>query len=91
MGGNIVSNLLNTLVSWVAPAAMIILIVFLVKDVKNIIKGEGNIGRVLVKVLCIFLIVGVMYATTGFSKFGGIFKGVVDKTVTEQNLPQIGK
>lgn len=88
---NIVERILNSIVDWVAPAAMIVLIIFLIKDVKEIQQGQSNIGKAVVKVLCIFLIVGIMYATTGFENFGNVFKGVVDEAITEDNLPSISE
>lgn len=90
MENNIATDFLQTIIMWVAPIGMIVLVVFLVKDIKGIITGQTNIGSVVIKVLCIFLIIGIMFAAGSFDKFGNIFKGVVDSVVTEENLPQIG-
>lgn len=87
---NIAIDFLNTMIMWVAPIGMIVLIIFLIKDIKGIVTGQSNIGPVLIKVFCIFLIIGIMFAAGSFDKFGNIFKNVVENVVTEDNLPPIG-
>lgn len=89
-GGNIAISFLQTMIMWTAPIGMLVLITFLIKDVVGITKGQANIGKVVIKVICVFLIVGVMFAAGSFQKWGKMFGNVVDKVVTEDNLPDIG-
>lgn len=89
MQGNLASDMLSTIIMWTAPIAMIVLVVFLIKDIKGVVTGETNIGRVLVKVICIFLLIGIMFAAESFETFGEMFKNFFDGIVTEDRLPDV--
>lgn len=91
MESNLAVRLLETTVMWTAPIGMIILVVYLIMDIKGVMAGQNSIGKILVKVLCIFLLIGIMFAANSFENFGNIFKGITEDVITEDNLPNIGK
>ena len=90
MQSNLATKVLTTVISWVGAIAMIALVIFLIKDVIAIIKGEGSIGKTLGKVVCVFLVLGIMFSAGSFQTFGNMFSTYFNGVVTSGNLPSIG-
>jgi hypothetical protein len=84
-------KILTTVITWCGAIGMIVVVVFLVKDIGAVIKGEKSISSVLIKVLCVFVILGIMYAAGSFQTFGKIFQNIFSSVVTEENMPDIGQ
>lgn len=84
-------TILQTTIQWAGAIAAIVLVFFLIKDGIAVAKGEKSIGSVVFKVLCIFIIIGIMFAAGSFESFGNMFKSVFEGVVTEENLPNIGQ
>lgn len=88
---NLATNVLTTLVSWCGAIGAIVLVVFLIKDIISLTKGDSNILSVIWKVICIFLVIGIMFALGSFEVFGQMFANFFEGVVTEENLPDIGQ
>jgi len=74
-------EILNTVISWCTVIAMIILVIYLIRDIIAVVKGNGSIGSIIIKILCVFLLVGVMIFTRNFD--GSIFAKPIEKTVDD--------
>lgn len=85
------TNVLAEVITWCAAIGGIVLVIFLIKDIIGLAKGDGSIAKVAVKVLCIFFIIGVMYAAGSFETFGKIFENLFEAVLTEENLPDLGQ
>lgn len=84
-------RILQTTIVWCTAIAAIVFVVFIVKDIIDIAKGQSSIGKVLMKCLCVFVIIGIMYSAGSFEIFGKMFGNVFENVVTEENLPDIGQ
>ena len=78
-------KILNLIVSWCSVIAMIVLVFYIVKDILALLKGNGSIGSIIVKVLCVFFLVGVMIFTKSFD---GTFFAETTETVVDM-LPSL--
>lgn len=76
-------KILKLVVGWGSVIGLIILVITLIKDIAAYIKQEVSIGKVVVKVLFIFLLISLMVVTLTFNpnKFSGLIEETVD------NLP----
>lgn len=86
---NLATHILGEAVSWCAAIAMIVLVIYLIKDIIGIMRGESAIGRLIVKILAVLALLGIMYAVKDFSTFGEIFSNLFSEIVTEDNLPDL--
>lgn len=84
-------TILNTTIQWAGAIGATVLVFYLIKDIIAVTKGEKSIGSVVFKTLCIFLIIGIMYAAGSFESFGNMFKSVFEGVVREENLPDVGQ
>lgn len=89
---NLASKLLITVIAWVAPIGALILAIFLIKDIVQIAKGDGqgSIGKVIVKIIVVLLLLGVMVAMLNYDTFATFMGNFFSNTVTEDNLPSLG-
>ena len=78
-------KILKTVIAWCSVIAMIVLVFYLVKDILALLKGNGSIGTIIVKVLCVFFLVGVMIYTKSFD---GTFFAETTETVVDM-LPSL--
>ena len=69
-------KILKTVIAWCSVIAMIVLVFYLVKDILALLKGNGSIGTIIVKVLCVFFLVGIMIFTEFYD--GTFFAKTVD-------------
>ena len=78
-------KILKLVVGWGSVIGLIILVITLIKDIAAYIKQEVSIGKVVMKVLFIFLLIGLMVVTLTFNpnKFSGVLEDVVDSLPTE--------
>lgn len=72
---------LNTIVTWVGAIIAIIFVVFIVKDVIEIIKGQGSILKCLGKVIFVFIIIGIIFATKNYENFGNNFSNTAESAI----------
>lgn len=59
----------------------IILVAVLVKGIADYVKGEGTIGKIVVKVLCILLLIGLIVVATNISALQDTMGGVASSAV----------
>lgn len=78
-------RVLKLVVGWGSVIGLIILVIALIKDIAAYLKQEVSIGKVVMKVLFIFLLIGLMVVTLTFNpnKFSGVLEDVVDSLPTE--------
>mgnify|MGYP000846988411 CR=1 FL=1 len=72
-------KILNIVISWCTVIAMIILVIYLIRDIIAVVKGNGSIGNIIIKILCVFLLVGVMIFTRNFD--GSIFAKPIEEAI----------
>lgn len=88
---NLAVKLLTTVVGWCAPIGALVLVVFIVKDIVGIAKGDGSasIGKVIIKIIIALLLLGVMVAMLNYSSFATFMGSFFTNTVNQNNLPTI--
>lgn len=59
----------------------IILVIVLVKGIADYVKGEGTIGKIVIKVLCILLLIGLIVVATHISTLQNTMGGVATSAV----------
>lgn len=78
---------LSTIVTWVGAIVAIIFVIFIVKDILEIIKGQGSILKTVGKVVFVFIIIGIIFATKNYENFGNAFsttaESAIDNIATE--------
>lgn len=89
---NVAAKILIAVIAWTAPIGALILAVFLIKDIVQVAKGDGqgSIGKVFVKIVVVLLLLGVMVAMLNYDTFAGFMGGFFSGVVTEDNLPTLG-
>lgn len=89
---NVPAKILITTVAWVAPIGALVLVIFLIKDIVQIAKGDGqgSIGKVFVKIIVVLLLLGVMVAMLNYDTFATFMGSLFSNVVTEENLPSLG-
>lgn len=89
---NLAAKILVTVIAWVAPIGALILAIFLVKDIVQIAKGDGqgSVGKVVVKIVVVLLLLGVMVAMLNYDTFATFMGNFFSNTITEDNLPSLG-
>lgn len=82
-------SILNVIITWAGGIAVAVLIIFLVKDVLDLVKGNGgsSVGKIVIKALSVFLIIGFMFVAKNYMGLGqsasNIGQGIVDTVVDE--------
>lgn len=85
--------MLDGIVTWVAgivaAVAILLLLVFIVKDVIEYLKGQKGIMSIIAKVGCVILIVALIFVAVSFKDKGNsLSEGVgtaIDQGITEIN------
>ena len=74
---------LNTIVTWVGAIIAIIFVIFIIKDVIEIIKGQGSVLKCVGKVIFVFIIIGVIFATKNYENFGNSFSDTAETAIDD--------
>lgn len=83
-------KILGTVIIWAGAVIAIIMVGFLVKDVISLKQGRTSIGKIFFDVLIVMLLLGVVFTSANYSRYGELFGGAVDGIVSEDNLPSLG-
>lgn len=76
-------SILNVIITWAGGIAVAVLIIFLVKDVLKLVKGDGagDLGKIIIKALSVFLIIGFMFVAKNYMGLGQSASNIGDKIV----------
>lgn len=74
-------NMLNVIITWVAAIVIIVFVVFIIKDIIEIVKGQGSPLRVIGKVLFVFVMLAVIFMCKGYENIGNKLSDVTTNAV----------
>lgn len=83
--GGSLEGVLGSIGNIAAIIGAIILVIVLVVGIKDFVKGNGSIGPVIVKALCIFLLIGLIFVATHITTLQGTFENIAQGGVDVVN------
>ena len=74
-------NMLGVIITWVAAIIIIVFVIFIIKDVVEIVKGQGSPLRVIGKVIFVFVILAIVFMCRNYANIGTKLSDVTTSAV----------
>lgn len=86
----LLDNVLTLVISIASSIAIIVLVIYLIKDIVSFVKGEGtSLLKILGKVGAVVLIIAIMFLATSLDDTGEKISGSLDSAI-DQGITDIG-